>query len=76
MRICDTVHQETRLSSGQFDAYLAAFLRHEATEAVSCDSFITESEIWEVLKLVGREKTFDELPYELYFRQSPVFVPC
>ena len=38
---------------------------------------ITESEIWEALKQIGRDKSpgLDGLPYEVYLRQSPVFVP-
>lgn len=73
--ICeDHFTREPGLSLAQFDVYLADF---PYLEAAGCESPITESEIWETMELVGRGKTpgLDGLPYKLYLRQSPNFVP-
>ena len=47
--------REPRLSSGQFDTYLADFPRLSATEAAGCGGCITEDEVQEALKSVGSD---------------------
>ena len=56
---------------------MAVFPRLEATEAARCEGPISEAEIRDVLSRVGTEKTpgIDGLPYEMYLRLSPMFVP-
>ncbi|CAE1178594.1 unnamed protein product [Acanthosepion pharaonis] len=73
----DLFTREPGLSSAQFDAYLADFPCLEAAEAARCEGPITESEIWDALKQVGLDKSpgLDGLPYEVYLRLSPIFVP-
>lgn len=45
-------------------------------EAAGRGGPITDSEVWESLKQVDQDKSpvLDGLPYEMYLRQSPVFV--
>lgn len=70
-------HQGAGLSPAQFDAYLAEFPCLEAAVASRCVGPISESEIWEAMKQVCLDKSpgLGGLRYEVYFRQSPVFVP-
>lgn len=71
-------YQGAHLCPAQFDTYLADFPHLEAAEAAGCKGPITESEIWEALKLVGRDKTLglDGLSYELYLGSCPFLSPC
>lgn len=59
----DLFTRELGLSPVQFDV----FPRVKAVEPAGCKSPITESGIWEALKLVDQDKTprFGGLPYEL-----------
>lgn len=49
----------------------------EATEAAGYKGRIIEEKIWEALKKVGKDKIpgIQGLPYEVYLRLSPRFVP-
>ena len=73
----DLFTREPGLSSSQFDTYLADFPRLTETEAAGCEGRITEDEVREALKTVGKNKTpgIDGLPYEVYLRLSHMFVP-
>lgn len=61
----------------QYDIYLADFSHLKLTEADGWEEPLTELEIWGALKLISRDKTLciDGLSYEVYLRQSFVFVP-
>ena len=61
----------------EFRCYLADFPRLEAAEAASCEGMITESKVCDTLKQVGLNKSpgVDGLPYEVYLRLPPMFVP-
>lgn len=64
------------MSLTQFDNYLVNFPHLEATEVAGCEGHITEDEIWEALKKVGKDKTLDTdgSLYEVYLRLLPMFV--
>ena len=59
-----------------FRSYLADFPRFGAAEAASCEGVVTECAGRDALKQVGLNKSpaLDGLPYEVYLRQSHMFV--
>ena len=62
--------KEPRLSSAQFDTYLADFSHLSATQVAGCEGCITEDEVQDALKSVGLDKSpgIDCLPYKIYSR--------
>ena len=61
----------------EFRSYLADFPHLGAAEAASCKGLVTECEVRDALKLIGLKKSLGlySLPYEVYLRLSPMFVP-
>ena len=60
----------------EFRSYFADFPRLGAAEAISCEGVVTECEVRDALKQVGKKSPgLDGLPYEVYLRMSHMFVP-
>ena len=67
----------TELPEELWGDYLADFPRLGENEAASCEGIVTEAEVIRALRQVkpGKAPGLDGLPYELYLRQSHLFVP-
>lgn len=63
--------------STQFDAYLVDRPHIEEAEAAGGEDAIADSEIWEAMKLFGRDKSpgLYGLLYEMLLRQSLMLFP-
>ena len=61
----------------EFRSYLANFPHLGEAEAASCEGMVTECEVRNAPKQVGRNKSPElaGLPYEVYLRISHMFVP-